>query len=89
MAAGREGATPALPPRGDVCADLAAWRRDGYPLRTVRAAAAEYRSVFAAFGRGFQRKVAAAADRMRELGVSERDADAFEARRLSQPAAAA
>ena len=68
----------ALPPRGDVCADLAAWRRDGYPLRTVRAAAAEYRSVFTAFGRGFQRKVAAAADRMRELGVSEQDAKAFE-----------
>jgi hypothetical protein len=68
----------ALPPRGDVCADLAAWRRDGYPLRTVRAAAAEYRSIFAAFGRGFQRKVAAAADRMRELGVSEQDAKAFE-----------
>ena len=68
----------ALPPRGDVCADLAAWRRDGYPLRTVRAAAAEYRSIFAAFGRGFQRKVAAAADRMRELGVSEEDAKRFE-----------
>ena len=68
----------ALPPRGDVCADLAAWRRDGYPLRTVRAAEAEYRSVFAAFGQGFQRKVAAAADRMRELGVSEQDAKAFE-----------
>ena len=69
----------ALPPRGDVCADLAAWRRDGYPLRTLRAAAAEYRSVFAAFGRGFQRKVAAAADRMRELGISEEDARRFEA----------
>ena len=68
----------ALPPRGDVCADLAAWRRDGYPLRTMRAAAAEYRSVFAAFGRGFQRKVAAAANRMRELGVSEADANPFE-----------
>jgi hypothetical protein len=67
----------ALPPRGDVCADLAAWRRHGYPLRTVRAAEAEYRSVFAAFGPGFQRKVAAAADRMRELGVSREDADAF------------
>ena len=68
----------ALPPRGDVCADLAAWRRDGYPLRTVRAAAAEYRSIFVAFGRGFQRKVAAAADRMRELGVSDEDAKRFE-----------
>ena len=68
----------ALPPRGDVCADLAAWRRDGYPLRTVRAAAAEYRSIFAAFGRGFGRKVAAAADRMRELGISEEDAKRFE-----------
>ncbi len=68
----------ALPPRGDVCADLAAWRRDGYPLRTVRAAAAEYRSIFAAFGRGFGRKVTAAADRMRELGVSEEDAKRFE-----------
>ena len=68
----------ALPPRGDVCADLAAWRRDGYPLRTVRAAAAEYRSIFAALGRGFQRKAAAAADRMRELGVSEESAKRFE-----------
>ena len=68
----------ALPPRGDVCADLAAWRRDGYPLRTVRAATAEYRSIFAAFGRGFERKAAAAADRMRELGISEEDAKAFE-----------
>ncbi len=68
----------ALPPRGAVCADLAAWRRDGYPLRTVRAAAAEYRSIFAAFGRGFGRKVAAAADRMRELGISEEDAKRFE-----------
>ena len=67
----------ALPPRGDVCGDLAAWRRDGYPLRTVRAAEAEYRSIFAASGRGFQRKSAAAADRMRELGVSRDDADAF------------
>jgi hypothetical protein len=68
----------ALPPRGDVCADLASWRRAGYPLRTVRAATAEYRSIFAAFGRGFQRKSAAAADRMRELGVSEEDAKVFE-----------
>ena len=68
----------ALPPRGDVCADLAAWRREGYPLRTVRAATAEYRSIFAASGRGFQRKSAAAADRMRELGVSEEDAKVFE-----------
>jgi hypothetical protein len=68
----------ALPPRGDVCADLAAWRRAGYPLRTVRAATAEYRSVFAASGRGLERKSARAADRMRELGVSEEDAKAFE-----------
>ena len=68
----------ALPPRGDVCADLAAWRRDGYPLRTVRAATTEYRSIFAAFGRGFQRKAAAAADRMRELGISDQDAKVFE-----------
>lgn len=68
----------ALPPRGDVCADLAAWRRAGYPLSTARAAAAEYRSVYASYGRGFQRKAAAAADRMRELGVSEQDAKVFE-----------
>ena len=68
----------ALPPRGDVCADLAAWRRAGYPLRTVRAATTEYRRIFAAFGRGFQRKSAAAADRMRELGLSEEDAKVFE-----------
>ncbi len=68
----------ALPPRGDVCAHLAAWRREGYPLRTVRAATAEYRSIFAASGRGFQRKAAAAADRMRELGISEDDAKVFE-----------
>jgi hypothetical protein len=68
----------ALPPRGDVCRDLAAWRRDGYPLRTVRAATAEYRTIFAASGRGFQRKAAVAADRMRELGVSEQDAKVFE-----------
>jgi hypothetical protein len=68
----------ALPPRGDVCADLAAWRRAGYPLSTVRAARAEYRTVFGAIGRGFARKIAAAADRMRELGISEQDAKAFE-----------
>ena len=68
----------ALRPRGDVCADLAAWRREGYPLRTVRAATTEYRAVFAASGRGLERKSAAAADRMRELGVSEEDAQAFE-----------
>jgi hypothetical protein len=68
----------ALPLRGDVCADLAAWRRDGYPLRTVRAATAEYHSIFAASGRGFERKSARAADRMRELGISEEDAEAFE-----------
>jgi hypothetical protein len=68
----------ALPPRGDVCDDLAAWRRAGYPLRTVRAARAEYRTVIAATGRGFQRKIAAAADRMRELGISEQDAKVFE-----------
>ena len=68
----------ALPPRGDVCADLAAWRRAGYPLRAVRAATTEYRSIFAASGRGFQRKSAAAADRMRELGVSDEDAKVFE-----------
>ena len=68
----------ALPPRGDVCADLAAWRRAGYPLSTVRAARAECRTVFAASGRGFERKIAAAADRMRELGISEKDAKVFE-----------
>ena len=77
----------ALPPRGDVCADLAAWRRDGYPLRTVRAATAEYHSIFAASGRGFERKSAAAANRMRELGISEEDAEAFEGAVSAQRAA--
>ena len=59
--------------------DLAAWRREGYPLRTVRAATAEYRSAFAASGRGLERKSGRAANRMRELGISEEDASAFEA----------
>jgi hypothetical protein len=68
----------ALPPGGNVCDDLAAWRRKGYDRGTVRAAQTEYRTVFAASGRGWQRKIAAAADRMRELGVSEQDAKAFE-----------
>jgi hypothetical protein len=68
----------ALPPGGDLCADLVAWRRMGYDLATIRRAQVQYRAVFAAWGRGFQRKIAAAADRMRELGVSEEDAQRFE-----------
>jgi Ni/Co efflux regulator RcnB len=68
----------ALPPGGDICADLAAWRRAGYDRATIRAARDEIRAVFAAFGRGFGRKIGAAADRMRELGVSDADARRFE-----------
>jgi hypothetical protein len=68
----------ALPPGGDICADLAAWRRAGYDRATIRAARDEIRAVRAAFGRGFGRKIAAAADRMRELGVSDADAQRFE-----------
>jgi hypothetical protein len=68
----------ALPPGGDPCEDVAAWRRTGYDRATIRRAQAEYRTVYAAFGRGMQRKVGAAADRMRELGISEHDARVFE-----------
>jgi hypothetical protein len=68
----------ALPAGGDVCDDLAAWRRTVYDRATIRRAQAEYRTVFAASGRGFQRKIAAAADRMRALGISEQDASRFE-----------
>jgi hypothetical protein len=68
----------ALPAGGDLCEDVKAWRRTGYDRATIRRAQAEYRPVFAAFGRGMQRKIAAAADRMRELGISEQDAKVFE-----------
>ena len=68
----------ALPAGGDPCEDVAAWRRTGYDRATIRRARAEYRSVYAAWGRGFERKTAAAADRMRELGISEEDAQVFE-----------
>jgi hypothetical protein len=68
----------ALPPAGDFCADLADWRRRGYDRATVRAAREQFRTILAASGRGWGRKVADAADRMRELGVPEADAKRFE-----------
>lgn len=71
-------AAMALPAGEDVCGYLAAWRRRGYDRASVRRARAEYAALRAASGRGWQRKIAAAADRMRELGVSEQAAKAFE-----------
>jgi hypothetical protein len=69
----------ALPRPVDLCAELAAWRRGGYDPAVPRAARVDYRRIRAASGAGFGRKIAAAADRMRELGVAEADAQRFEA----------
>lgn len=68
----------ALPPGRDFCAEVTAWRRRGYDMATIHAAYAEFHTIVAAFGPGPSRKVAAAADRMRELGVSEQLANRFE-----------
>jgi hypothetical protein len=75
-----------LPRPTDLCGELAAWRRDGYDPAVPRAARVDYRRIRAASGPGFQRKVAAAADRMRALGVSEQDAQVFESDAGAGPA---
>ena len=67
-----------LPRPTDLCGELAAWRRSGYDPAVARAARVDYRRIRAASGPGYQRKIAAAADRMRALGVSEQDAQRFE-----------
>ena len=68
----------ALPEGGDLCSELAAWRARGYDRATVDAASDESHAIFATSGRGWGRKTAAAADRMRELGVPEELAKRFE-----------
>jgi hypothetical protein len=67
----------ALPAPGRFCAELRAWRRAGYPRSAVRKAEAALREVGSAFSPGIVRKLAETARRLRELGVSKRDAEAF------------
>ncbi len=67
----------ALPAPGRFCAELRAWKRADYPRATVRKAEAALREAAAAVSRGILRKLAAAAMRMRELGVSKQGAEAF------------
>ena len=67
----------ALPAPGSFCAELRAWKRAGYPRATVRKAEAALIRTAEAVSRGILRKLAATARRMRELGVSKRDAEAF------------
>ena len=76
----------ALPPAGDLCADLRAWRKAGYPRAAGRRAMSEIDHLLGAITRGALRKISAAADRMRALGVSPEQADAWEG---DGPAAAA
>ena len=68
----------ALPRPVDLCAELGAWRRGGYDPAVARRARTDYRRIRAVSGAGFQRKIAAAADRMRALGITEADARRFE-----------
>ncbi len=60
---------------GDICAAIGRWRRAGYPGADVRAARKLIFSV--APTRGMERRAAAAAQRMVELGVSRKDASVF------------
>jgi hypothetical protein len=67
----------AAPAPGNFCAELRAWRRAGFPHSATRKAEAALREVVSAMSRGIMRKLEATAMRMRELGVSKRDAEAF------------
>jgi hypothetical protein len=67
----------ALPAPGRFCPALRAWRRAGYPRSAVRKAEAELRATASVVSPGIVRKLEATAMRLRELGVSRADAEAF------------
>lgn len=78
-AAYRQGARlfMALPEPGSLCAELRAWVRAGTPRSASRKALDEVVPVLQAFGREYDRKLEAAADRMIELGVPAEQAEGF------------
>jgi len=61
----------------DVCAELSAWRRAGYPRSTVRAALRELGALNDSGSGDRSRKLAEAVRRMGELGVPEEEAQLF------------
>jgi hypothetical protein len=62
---------------GDLCAELAEWRRTGYPRSTVREALRFLRSAGEGAGRAASRKREAAVKRMVQLGVPLAEAALF------------
>lgn len=67
----------AVPAPGRFCAQLRAWRRAGYPASGLRAPKKALDAIAAALTPGILRKLEATAMRLRELGVSRTDAEAF------------
>ena len=67
----------AVAPPGDLCAELRAWRRAGYPHSVSRAAFAELKALDAASGLGDTRRREKAVERMVELGVAREAAELF------------
>lgn len=67
----------AAPEPGDLCAELAAWRRAGYPESTLRAVVRKFEHLGESEGASVSRKQEAAVDRMIELGVPREQAGLF------------
>jgi hypothetical protein len=67
----------AAPAPGNLCARLRKWRRAGYPRAAGRAARRELKRLFSALRPSIIDRLAAAAERMEELGVTHEDAVRF------------
>jgi hypothetical protein len=67
----------AVPAPHNLCVQLRKWRGNGYPKRAGKAAEREVERFFGALAGRTVRRLAAAAARMRELGVSAEDAAHF------------
>ena len=67
----------AAPDPGDLCAELAAWRRAGYPRSVVRKAERDFARLGETEGASVSRKQDAAVARMVELGVPREEAGLF------------
>jgi hypothetical protein len=67
----------AAPEPGDLCAELRAWRRAGYPDSTVRKVTRQFVHLADTEGASVARKQNAAVDRMVELGVPRAEARLF------------
>lgn len=65
-----------LPAPGDLCAELASWRRAGYPEATVRKTLRAFESLDEPV-EGSGRKLRAAVERMVQLGVPREQAELF------------